>query len=89
MFSFVRCRRAITVQSEKKHNSTSSFWYRVDPRVDGRMILKLILQKWDGGGHRLDRSGSRLENVTGSRECGHEPSGSIKCGEFLEKLRAC
>jgi hypothetical protein len=25
--------------------------------------------------------------VTGSCECGNEPSGSIKCGEFLDKLR--
>jgi hypothetical protein len=28
------------------------------------------------GGHGLDQS-----------ECGDEPSGSIKCGEFLEQLR--
>ena len=62
----------------------SPFWYRVNPRVDGRMILKLISQKWDGRGHRLDRSGSRLENVAGSCECGNEPSGSIKCGEFVD-----
>jgi hypothetical protein len=28
-----------------------------DQGVDGRIILKLILEKWNGG-HRLDRSGS-------------------------------
>jgi hypothetical protein len=27
------------------------------------------------------------EKVTGFCECGNEPSGSIKCGEFLEKVR--
>jgi hypothetical protein len=25
--------------------------------------------------------------VTGSFECGNEPSGCIKCGEFLNQLR--
>jgi hypothetical protein len=36
------------------------------------------------GGHRLDQSGSGQGQVAGSYECGDEPSGSIKCGEFLE-----
>jgi hypothetical protein len=36
------------------------------------------------GGHGLDRSGSGQGQVAGSYECGNEPSGSIKCGEFLE-----
>ena len=25
--------------------------------------------------------------MAGTRECGNEPSGSIKCGEFLDYLR--
>jgi hypothetical protein len=51
-----------------------------DPGIDGRRILKWIFEKWDG----LDRSGSGLGQVAGSFECGNEPSGSIKCGEFLD-----
>ena len=38
-------------------------------------------------GHGLDRSGSGYEQVAGICECGIEPLGSIKCGEFLDKLR--
>ena len=38
-------------------------------------------------GHGLDRSGSGQGQVMGTCECGNEPSGSIKCGEFLERLR--
>jgi hypothetical protein len=36
------------------------------------------------GGRGLDRYGSGYEQVAGSCECGNEPSGSIKCGEFLD-----
>jgi hypothetical protein len=36
------------------------------------------------GGHGLDPSGLEKGQVAGSCECGYEPSGSIKCGEFLE-----
>ena len=39
-----------------------------------------------GWGHRLDQSGSGQEQVAGSCECGEEPSGSIKCGNFLNGL---
>jgi hypothetical protein len=35
----------------------------------------------------LDRSGSGWGQVAGCYEYGDEPSGSIKCGEFLEQLR--
>jgi hypothetical protein len=35
------------------------------------------------GGHGLDRSGSGKWQVPGFCECGNDPSGSIKCGEFL------
>ena len=28
-----------------------------DPGIDGRVILKLLIQKWDAG-HGLDRSGA-------------------------------
>jgi len=53
------------------------------PRLDGRIILRWVFRKWyvkvwigsiwlsiaTGGGHY---------------KCGNEPSGSIKCGEFLD-----
>ena len=45
-----------------------------DPGIDGRIILRWIFRKWDVG-CGLDRAGSL---------CGNEPSGSIKCGEFLD-----
>jgi len=36
---------------------------------------------WD---HRLDRAAAGQGKVAGSCECGNEPSGSMKCGEFLD-----
>jgi hypothetical protein len=35
-------------------------------------------------GRGLDRSGLGQGQVAGSYECCNKPSGSIKCGEFLE-----
>ena len=32
----------------------------------------------------LDRAGSGYGQVTGNCECGNGPSGSMKCGEFLD-----
>jgi len=52
-----------------------------EPGLDGRIILRWILGKW---GHGLDRAGSELGQVAGPCECGNEPWGSIKCGEFLD-----
>ena len=51
-----------------------------DQDVDGRIILRWILRKWVvGTGWRWLRIG------TGGRHLyGNEPSGSIKCGEFLD-----
>ena len=34
-------------------------------------------------GYGLDRAGSGQGQVTGTCDSGNEPSGSIKCGEFL------
>ena len=53
------------------------------PTVDGRIILKRIFKKWDEG-HGQARSGSGQGQVEGCCECGNEPSGSIKCREFLD-----
>ena len=35
-------------------------------------------------GYGLDRAGSGKGQSAGTCECGNEPSGSIKCGEFLD-----
>ena len=51
-----------------------------DPGIDGRIILRWIFRKWDGGGYGLDRAGSGQGQVAGTCECGNESSGSIKFG---------
>ena len=53
-----------------------------DPGVDGRIILRWIFRKWDGG-HGLDCSGSGWGQVAGSCTRGNELSDSIKREEFL------
>jgi hypothetical protein len=49
-----------------------------DPGADGNIILKRFSEKLNGGMDWTD-----LTQVAGSCECGNEPSGFIKCGEFL------
>jgi hypothetical protein len=51
-----------------------------DPGVDGRIILKWIFER--GGG--VDWIDVAQGQVAGSCVYGDDPSGSIKCGEFLE-----
>ena len=53
------------------------------PCLDEWIILRWIFSKWDGG-HGLDCSGSGQGQVEGICKDGNEPSGSIKCGEFLD-----
>jgi hypothetical protein len=53
------------------------------PRHKWEDNIRMDLQKWDVG-YGLDRVGSRQGQVAGTRACGDEPSGSIKCGEFLD-----
>ena len=61
--------------------SHRDYWEDVD--VDGKIILKLTLSKCAGeawtGLLRL-----RIWTVGGTCECGNEPSGSVKYGEFLD-----
>jgi len=52
-----------------------------DPGVDGRIILRCIFRNW--GVEAWTGQGQ----VAGTCECGNEPLGSIKCGEFLDLLR--
>ena len=46
--------------------------------------IKMDLQEVVLSGHGLDRSGSGCGGAVGICERGNEPSGSIKCGEFLD-----
>jgi hypothetical protein len=52
-----------------------------DPGIYGRIILRWIFRKWDVGAWT---GLIWLMIGTGTCECGDEPSGSIKCGEFLD-----
>jgi hypothetical protein len=54
-----------------------------DPGADGRIILRWIVRKWDDG-VRTGLSWLRIGTGGGNCECSNEPSGSIKCGEFLD-----
>jgi hypothetical protein len=51
------------------------------PGVDRRIILSL--QEVGCGGQGLDRADLGYGQLACTCECGNEPSGSIKCGEFL------
>jgi len=52
--------------------------------INGKIILKCMFKKSNGVGHGLDCGGSGYGQVAGVCECGNEPLGSIKCGEFLD-----
>ena len=45
--------------------------------------IRLYLQEL-GCGYELDWAGSGLRQVADACECGNEPSGSVKCGVFLD-----
>jgi hypothetical protein len=51
--------------------------------------IKMDLQEVGWGWHGLNSSGSGEGQVVGSSECDNEPSGSIKYGESLDRLRTC
>jgi hypothetical protein len=53
-----------------------------DTGVDGSIILKCIFKKWDGAWTVL--GWLNIGTGAGSCECGNEPPGFIKCGEFLD-----
>jgi hypothetical protein len=46
--------------------------------------IKMDLHEVGFGGYGLDRTVSGEGQVAGACECGNEPSGSIKFGEFLD-----
>ena len=61
-------------------------------KPEGKRLLGRPRRRWEdnikmhlqevGCGYGLDQAGSGLGQVVGTCECGNEPSGSIKCGEF-------
>ena len=51
-----------------------------EPGVDGRIILRWIFRKWDGGMGWIWLS---IRPGGAFFKCGNKPSVSIKCGEFL------
>jgi len=69
----------------------TGFWWRnlrerdhlEDPGIDGRIILRWIIRKSDVGGLDWVKL-AQDRQVMGTYECGNEPSGYIKCGEFLD-----
>ena len=57
--------------------------HKEDVGLDGSIILQWVLNEWCGDAWTgLILLGVR--QVAGTCECGNEPSGSIKRGEFLE-----
>jgi hypothetical protein len=57
-----------------------------DVDLDGRKMLKWILETWYGAWAGSTGLGIK---VTGCCECGDEPSGYIKCWEFSDYLKTC
>jgi hypothetical protein len=53
-----------------------------NPGIDGRILLRWILRKWDVGAW-TGSTWLRIGQVAGTCECGNEPPGFIKWGEFL------
>ena len=53
-----------------------------DQVVDGKIILRWIFMKWEVRVW-IESSWLRIGTDGSTYECGNEPSGSIKCGEFL------
>jgi len=51
--------------------------------VDGRTILKRIFKN-EMGWRGLDSSDPGQGPLVGACACGDDPSGSIKCGEFVD-----
>jgi hypothetical protein len=72
MFSFTKY--VYTVRAQE---------YLGDPGVDGRIILIWSFRKWDVWVW-TGLSWLRKGQVVGICEGSNEPSGSIKCGEFLD-----
>ena len=69
-------------------------------KLEGKRPLGRPRSRWENSikdgslgsgmwGYGQDRAGSGWGQVAGTCEYGNEPSGSIKCGEFLDQLGTC
>jgi len=54
--------------------------------VDGLILFGWISRRWDVG-IWTGLSCTMIETYGGSCECGNEPSGFVKCGEFLTSCK--
>jgi hypothetical protein len=54
-----------------------------DPDINGRLILRWIFRMWYKGTW-TGWIWLRIGQMVGSCKCGNEPTGSLKCREFLE-----
>jgi hypothetical protein len=52
-----------------------------DPGIDGS--IRWIFRNWDGGMDWIELAQDKRQ-VASTCDCSDEPSGSIKCGEFLD-----
>ena len=57
-----------------------------DLGLDDRIVLKWIFKKWNGEAQTV-LIWLRTGTGGGACECRNEPSGSVKCEEFLDSLR--
>ena len=57
------------------------------PRLKWDDNIKVARQESGMGGHGVDGVGLGQGQVAGTCECGNEPSGSIRSGEFLDWLK--
>jgi hypothetical protein len=73
----------VEVHTEFWWGNLSEGDYFEDPGIKSEDKIKMDLRDV-GWGHGLDRSGSEQGQMASCCKCGNEPSGLIKCGEYLK-----